>query len=74
MSTNNLTTQQKRLLASIAGLEDQIRKGHFVKAHFRALEIANDAWQEHIRQNAVAGARLYNSPAGAVLDESEEDR
>jgi hypothetical protein len=39
-------------------------------------KLANDAWQEHIRQNALSGARggfvAGQSPAGAVLDNERE--
>ncbi len=40
--------------------------------HFRAFKLANDAWQEHIRQNAKSGARTGRSPAGAVLDDDRD--
>lgn len=68
-----MTTEQQKLLAELRGLEEQIQKGHFLNVHFRAFRLANDAWQEHIRQNAIGGARIYNSPAGAVLDNKRDD-
>lgn len=66
-----LTTQQQKLLAELHGLEDQIRKGHYLNVHFRAFQLANEAWQEHIRQNAIHGNRAGpgSSPPGALLDE-----
>ena len=66
---NGMTTEQKKLLVSIDGLRAQIEKSHFLNAHFRAFEIANDCWREHIRMNALSGARACGSPAGAVLDD-----
>ena len=64
-----MTTEQKKLLASIDGLRAQIEKSHFLNAHFRAFEIANDCWREHIRMNALSGSRACGSPAGAVIDD-----
>jgi len=43
-------------MAALAGLKDQVRKGHYLNVHFRAFELAHEAWQEHIRQNAVIGS------------------
>lgn len=63
-----MTVEQEKLLAELRGLEDQIRKGHFLNTHFRAFRLANDAWQEHIRQNALAG----HGPPGAVLDDERK--
>lgn len=69
-----LTGQQRSMLIDIAGLEDQICKGHHLNVHFRAFDLAHKSWMEHIRQNAVAGARSGNSPLGAVLDDQERRR
>ena len=66
-----MTTQQTKLLAEVEGIVDQIRKEHYLNVHFRAFTLAYEAWQEHIRLNAVVGSRRVNSPAGAVLDEKE---
>lgn len=69
-----MTTEQNKLLAELAGIRDQIEKGHYLNVHFRAFRLSHDAWQEHIRQNAVSGSRAHNSPGGAVLDEERDDR
>lgn len=73
-----MTVEQEKLLAELRGLEDQIRKGHYLNVHFRAFQLAHAAWMEHIRQNAVSGARgghiAGQSPAGAVLDDDRGDR
>jgi len=66
--TKPLTTQQQKLLADLHGLKEQIEKGHYLNVHFRAFQLANEAWQEHIRQSAVRGARAIGAPAGSVLD------
>jgi hypothetical protein len=63
-----LTTEQQVLLAELAGLENAIRNGSFLNAHFMAFKLAHDAWMEHIRKNAMLGARNAGSPLGAVLD------
>jgi hypothetical protein len=69
-----VTTQQEQMMIELHGLKDQIQKGHYLNVHFRAFKLANDAWQEHIRQNAVRGARggeiSGQGPAGAVLDDT----
>jgi len=62
------TSEQERLLHHVHGIEEQVRKGHFLNVHFRAFELAHESWREHVRQNAVIGSRRYNSPGGAVLD------
>ncbi len=41
-----LTRAQRSALVELAGLDDQIRKQHFLNVHFRAFKLANDAWQE----------------------------
>jgi len=69
MSERAMTTQQQKLLVELHGLKDQIEKGHYLNVHFRAFQLAHEAWQEHIRQNAIGGSRQVNSPAGAVLDD-----
>jgi len=69
MSERAMTTQQQKLLVELHGLKDQIEKGHYLNVHFRAFHLAHEAWQEHIRQNALSGSRQANSPAGAVLDD-----
>lgn len=67
------TTQHEQMLVELHGIEDQIRKGHHLNVHFRAFQLAHAAWQEHIRANAVAGARggfvSGTSPPSAVLDD-----
>jgi hypothetical protein len=68
-----MTTQQEKMLAELRGLEDQIMKCHFLTVHFRAFQLANESWQEHIRQNALSGSRRAQSPAGAVLDDERKD-
>lgn len=68
-----MTSEQKKLLAMLAGIEDQIRKRQYLNAHFRAFELAGDAWQEHIRANARMGSRQSGSPPGAVLDDGGAD-
>lgn len=42
-----LTEDQKNLLLEIDGLAEQVMKGHYLNAHFRAFEIANKTWSEH---------------------------
>lgn len=64
-----MTTQQNIMLIELAGIEDQIKKGHYLNVHFRAFKLADIAWKEHIRMNAVHGSGSVNSPAGAVLDD-----
>ena len=64
-----LTTQQRQLLIELDGLRDQIHKGHFLNVHFRAFQLAHAAWMEHVRQNAVTGAREPGGIREAVLDE-----
>ena len=60
------------MIVELRGLEEQIRKGHYLNVHFRAFQLAYSAWMEHIRQNAVTGARggfvAGVGPGGAVLD------
>ena len=68
-----MTTQQAKMIAELDGIESQIHKGHFLNVHFRAFQLANESWQEHIRQNAVSGSRQCHSPAGAVLDNERGD-
>ena len=63
------TIEQERMFVSLRGIEDQIRKDHYLNVHFRAFELADAAWKEHIRQSAVPTARQHNAPKGAVLDE-----
>lgn len=70
----SLTTAQEKALADLRGLEDQIYKQHFLNVHFRAFELAYEAWREHIRLNAVTGSRKVQSPAGAVLDNERDDQ
>lgn len=65
---------QKKLMVELEGLKDQVEKGHFLNVHFRAFRLAWDAWQEHIRQNALSGSRAVHSPGGAVLDDDRDDR
>lgn len=62
-------TAQKKMLISVAGIREQIGKEHWLNVHFRAFELADEAWKEHIRVNAELGAREVNSPPGAVLDD-----
>lgn len=68
-----MTTEQQVMLIALEGLKDQIEKGHFLNVHFRAFELAHNAWREHIRQNAIVGSRQAHSPAGAVLDDERAD-
>lgn len=72
-----MNVEQEKLLAELRGLEDQIRKGHYLNVHFRAFQLAHAAWMEHIRQNAVAAARggfvAGIGPAGPVLDDERGD-
>lgn len=65
--------RRKRLLAMLAGIKNQIEKGHYLNVHFRAFELANDAWKEHVLANARIGSEAVRSPGGAVLDESRDD-
>ena len=69
--------EKAKMLVELNGLRDQIRKGHFLNVHFRAFQLAHTAWLEHIRVNAVAGARggfvAGRGPAGAVLDDGRDD-
>lgn len=64
-----LSTEQRRLVIETHGINEQIEKGHYLNVHFRAFQLAYNAWQEHVRQNAIGGSRAANSPAGAVLDD-----
>lgn len=66
-----MSTQQQQMLIELNGLRDQIEKGHYLNVHFRAFQLAHAAWQEHIRQNAVTGARTPGGVREAVLDEPE---
>lgn len=70
----DLTIAQEKALADLRGLKDQIHKQHFLNVHFRAFELAHEAWEEHIRLNAVTGSRQVQSPAGAVLDNERDDK
>lgn len=63
-----------KMLVDLEGLRDQIKKHHFLNVHFRAFELANEAWQAHMRANAVSGSRRCHSPGGAVLDEERDGR
>jgi len=67
-----MTSEQDKLISETRGIQEQILKEHWLNVHFRAFELANDAWQEHIRANARSGARECNSPGGAVLDNDRE--
>ena len=67
-----MTSAQEKLLAMVRGISDQIEKEHWLNVHFRAFELANDSWKEHIRANARTGSRQHNSPAGAVLDDKRD--
>jgi hypothetical protein len=72
-----MSNEQKRLLMELEGIADQIKKGHYLNVHFRAFQLSNSSWQEHIRQNAVRCARGGEiagvGPAGAVLDDERAD-
>lgn len=68
-----MSSEQDKLLAMAQGLHDQIRKQHWLNVHFRAFELANDAWSLHVRTNAKIGAKAVNSPPGAVLDDNREE-
>lgn len=78
MGARAMTPEQNKLMAEVAGIRDQIEKGHFLNVHFRAFRLAYEAWQEHIRQNALAGSRggyvAGKSPGGAVLDDERDGR
>lgn len=71
-----MTTEQSAMLVELRGIEDQIRKGHHLNVHFRAFQLAHRAWMEHIRVNAVTGARgghvAGRGPGGAVLDDDRD--
>jgi hypothetical protein len=62
------------LRLKLSELEDQIAKGHWLNVHFRAFELAYDAWKLHIRANAQLGARYCGSLGGAVLDAARDGR
>ncbi len=66
--------EQKRALVDLEGLRDQIEKEHWLNVHFRAFQLANEAWQHHIRANAIHGSRDHHSPGGAVLDGERDGR
>ncbi len=68
-----LSTQQRSMGLGTAGIDEQIRKGHYLNVHFRAFDLAHEAWLEHIRQNAIVGASGVG-PAGAVLDDTRPER
>lgn len=63
-----LSVQQQQLVMEVHGIVEQIEKGHYLNVHFRAFKLSSLSWDEHVRQNAVAGSERYNSPGGAVLD------
>lgn len=67
------TPERESFLAKLQGLENQLHKDHWLNVHFRAFELANDAWQMHIRMNAITGSRQVHSPGGAVLDPERDD-
>ena len=67
-----MSHEQEQMRLDISGLIDQIDKHHWLNVHFRAFQMAADAWKLHVLANARTGARESNSPAGAVLD-SERD-
>jgi hypothetical protein len=72
----SLTVEQRKMLVDLIGLADQIRKGHYLNVHFRAFQLANESWQEHIRVNAELGSRKGpgTPPYGALLDEPPAKR
>jgi hypothetical protein len=63
-----MSTEQEKLLVEVAGISDQIKKGHYLNVHFRAFELAYNSWREHVRQNAITGAKRCGSPMGAVME------
>ena len=65
---DGVSVAQEKAITELYGIEDQIQKRHWLNVHFRAYQLANDAWKEHIRLNAETRAREVNSPGGAVLD------
>ena len=65
-----MTVEQNKLLLELVGLRDQIEKQHYLNVHFRAFRLANDAWTEHVRANALSTARKSGLP-GAVADPFE---
>ena len=44
--------QQEDALSQLSGLEDQIKKQHWLNVHFSAFTLANDAWTNHAKQKA----------------------
>lgn len=69
-----MTTEQDRAMCDLAGLRDQIEKEHWLNVHFRAFQLAHEAWQNHVRANARVGAKAVGSPGGAVLDGERDSR
>lgn len=68
-----MNIKQEKAMSELRGLKDQIEKQHWLNIHFRAFQLANYAWQQHILVNAQLGAERVNSPSGAVLDDKRED-
>ena len=66
-----MTTEQNKALCELTGLKDQIGKQHWLNVHFRAFELADFAWKQHVFANARVGAKAVNSPDGAVLADEE---
>jgi len=59
--------EQEQAIVKLKGIKDQVEKEHWLNVHFRAFELADMAWKEHIRANAITGSDVCNSPGGAVL-------
>lgn len=66
---SRMTTQQQQMLVELAGLRDQIEKGHYLNVHFRAFQLSHAAWMEHTRQGAAASHRTPGGLPQSVLEE-----
>lgn len=73
MDDESLTVQQRQMLIELHGIADQIRKGHYLNVHFRAFQLAHASWQEHIRQNAMRGARATAATPSLGNEEDDHD-
>ena len=70
-STRNAEVDQAN--CQLSGLQEQIEKQHWLNVHFRAFQLADYAWKQHIMANARLGSEHSGSPCGAVLDGKREE-
>lgn len=49
-----MSKEQEKAIKDIRGLRDQIKKGHWLNVHFRAVELAYFAWKQYIEQGKIS--------------------